>query len=266
MRQSQQAVVWIAVLAITVVFFTTSARAQGGSMAGAEALLAEGNRLFDKKDYPAALVKFQQAHQLQQDPSILVNLGLTLEKLDRLPEAAARFEQFLEEADVKADARQIKGIRPKLDALRKKLGSFTLVCEVGGAAVIIDGKPAGTTPLGHRLYVTPGRHEVTVIGAGNQPFKEELVLLPGEHQKITATLVSSSGSASEPGTKVVDLTPAPPLKSRPSPFYKKWWFWTAVGVAVVGGSVAIGLELSRDKRVPGDPIIGSEKFTLGASF
>ena len=51
-----------------------------------------------------------------------------------------------------------------------------------------------------------------------------------------------------------DTGPPPPKPepARPSPFYKRWWFWTAVGVAVVGGGLAVGLAVGgRDDRVPG---------------
>jgi hypothetical protein len=44
----------------------------------------------------------------------------------------------------------------------------------------------------------------------------------------------------------VDLTNKPaPAAEQDSPFYAKWWFWTAVGVLVAGGSVATYLVLTR---------------------
>ena len=273
MRQSQHGVAWIGILTVMVACFATPARAQSGSMAGAEALLAEGNRLFDKKDYPAALVKFQQAHQLHQDPSILVNLGLTLEKLDRLPEAAARFERFLGWADPRIHARLVKGIRPKLEGLRKKLGRVTVQCAVTGAVVSVDGKPLGTTPLKHSLYLMPGSHEIAVSAAGHQPFKETLQARAGALHNVAAVLEPASPEKRSPEEPALDKklfpasAPASTTKDKGTPIYKKWWFWTAVGVAVVGGSVAIIVPNAlRDTKVPGGPTIDSKKFTLGASF
>ncbi len=43
--------------------------------------------------------------------------------------------------------------------------------------------------------------------------------------------------------KETDVSAKPAIKSA---FYKTWWFWTVVGVAVVGGSVATGLALSEN--------------------
>ncbi len=39
-----------------------------------------------------------------------------------------------------------------------------------------------------------------------------------------------------------------PPRPAPSPFYKKWWFWTAVGAVVVGTTVAVAVGAQ-----PGDP-------------
>ena len=114
MKRSILMIACPAVLALAVVLVSPAASAEASAKKQAEALLDEGNKLFDQKDYPGALARFQKAYKLHTDPSILVNLGLTLVKLKRLPEAATRYEQFLKQADVGSHARLIKGIRPQL--------------------------------------------------------------------------------------------------------------------------------------------------------
>ncbi len=37
---------------------------------------------------------------------------------------------------------------------------------------------------------------------------------------------------------------------RPSPFYKRWWFWTAVGVAVAGAAVGTAFALQPEDEQP----------------
>jgi tetratricopeptide (TPR) repeat protein len=58
-----------------------------------------------------------------------------------------------------------------------------------------------------------------------------------------------------------NLVPGEPAKDAPKPIYKKWWFWTIVGVVVVGGvagGVAGGLAARKspppDPIMPGDPV------------
>jgi tetratricopeptide (TPR) repeat protein len=44
---------------------------------------------------------------------------------------------------------------------------------------------------------------------------------------------------------------------RPAPFYKRWWFWTAVGVAVAGAAVGTAFALQPDDEQPADVTIGT---------
>jgi tetratricopeptide (TPR) repeat protein len=37
---------------------------------------------------------------------------------------------------------------------------------------------------------------------------------------------------------------------RPAPFYKRWWFWTVVGVAVTGATVATAIALQPEDQSP----------------
>jgi len=56
-----------------------------------------------------------------------------------------------------------------------------------GAAVKVDGKPAGKTPL-TGLAVPAGKHEIHVELSGRTPFVKRLDLKPGETPSIAATL------------------------------------------------------------------------------
>ena len=227
------------------------ARAQVSHKVRAEVLLEQGNTLYDKADYTGALDKFQKANALYPTPEIVLNIGLTHEHLKNLQAAATHYERFLGQVDREADLARVKGIQQKLDGLRAQLGSVTLDCGVKGAAVTMDGNPSGSTPLGSRLYVTPGRHELAVIGAGQTPFNKTLDLRAGQHLALKVKLQPLAPPADEPGTKALDLTPAPPPKTGARPLYKRWWFWTAVGVVVAGTAAAtIATQTGGSDRLP----------------
>jgi tetratricopeptide (TPR) repeat protein len=52
----------------------------------------------------------------------------------------------------------------------------------------------------------------------------------------------------------LQLTAPPPGATAEAPIYKRWWFWTAVGVAVVGGTVAVVMATRGNKDIPcGEP-------------
>ena len=45
--------------------------------------------------------------------------------------------------------------------------------------------------------------------------------------------------------------------SRPAPFYKRWWYWTVVGVAVTGATVGTIIALQPEDMEPRDGSIGT---------
>jgi len=93
--------------------------------------------------------------------------------------------------------------------------------------ILIDGQIAGTTPLDGD--VAPGKHAVEARAAGYLPETQMIDVKAGQL------------SALEFGLKLV---PAPIVKEDKS-LLSRWWFWTAVGTAVVGG-VVTGVVASQD--------------------
>jgi len=39
----------------------------------------------------------------------------------------------------------------------------------------------------------------------------------------------------------VPVEPPPPVVEKATPLYKRWWFWTAIGVIAAGGAAAIAV-------------------------
>lgn len=100
-----------------------------------------------------------------------------------------------------------------------------------GATVKVDGKVVGVTPFDQDVPV--GRVEISVSQPGYFERAQTLDIAAGETYDLK-----------------VDLQPMPEVAvaaAEDGAFYEQWWFWTIVGVVVVGGAAtAIGL------TVPGD--------------
>lgn len=66
-------------------------------------------------------------------------------------------------------------------------------------------------------------------------------------------ILAGQGSQAKPFVFTIPAIPPPP-KEEPvevsSPWYKKWWVWTAVGVVVVGVAVGAGVAASDSSDVP----------------
>lgn len=87
-----------------------------------------------------------------------------------------------------------------------------------GATIRVDGEPHGTGTAD--LRVAPGEHTVEVSLAGYTPRTERVNVRRLSTENVTVN-----------------------LDARPTPIYARWWFWTAIGVAVAGG-VTLGVVLN----------------------
>lgn len=97
-----------------------------------------------------------------------------------------------------------------------------------GAAIRVDGQSHGTGSAD--LHVAPGEHVVEVSFAGYTPRTERVTVRRLSTENLTVS-----------------------LDARPSPIYTRWWFWTAIGVAVAGGvTLAIALNPSTPDPHPGN--------------
>ncbi|HEX9951793.1 MAG TPA: PEGA domain-containing protein, partial [Rubricoccaceae bacterium] len=74
---------------------------------------------------------------------------------------------------------------PHVDA-EPAAGSLTVASEPW-AAVRIDGRAAGTTPVGP-LALAPGRHTVTLENPGFPPYETALRIAPGEAARVAVSL------------------------------------------------------------------------------
>ena len=226
----------------------------------AKALFREGNRLYEKRDYTGALARFEEAYARKNDPRILLNMGLTREKLDRLPKAAVDYERFLEAAAGGRYLKRARAVRGLLEKLRKKVASVLVACAVDGAVVSVGASKKGTTPLPFPVYLKAGTYQLTVEKTGHVAFRRQLTLAAGQHEKLEvplAALPPPKPVRKPAGPKTVVLKPLPPAPrpqplTRARPIYKRWWFWTAIGVVAAGSAAAvIATQAGGDNRLPG---------------
>ncbi len=100
--------------------------------------------------------------------------------------------------------------------------------------LLVDGNVVGTTPFDGD--VAPGKHVLEARAAGYLPESRSIEVFAGQEMALEFEL---------------KLVPAPIIKEDKS-LLSRWWFWTAVGAAVVGG-VATSVALSQDTHVQPKP-------------
>ncbi len=94
------------------------------------------------------------------------------------------------------------------------------------AEVFVDGKALGNAPV--EAAVEPGEHKVAVHRAGFDDIVTTVQVAAGERRDVTLEPQRSAGLAS------------------------KWWFWTGVGVVVVGAAVTTAALLIDKPHANGD--------------
>lgn len=93
---------------------------------------------------------------------------------------------------------------------------------VTGAAVSVDGKAVGVVPA--EAFLQPGSHSIALQRRGYDPATTNVVLAAGERKNVDVPMAATD-----------TLT-------------GKWWFWTAIGVAVAAGTVATVIALTTERE------------------
>jgi hypothetical protein len=102
-------------------------------------------------------------------------------------------------------------------------GLLVVGSEPGGGTVFVDGRELGTAPV--EASVGAGNHKVAVRLPGYAETSTSVVVSVGERRVVSIRL------------------------GQGTPITQRWWFWTGIGVAVVGG--VIGAYAATTERGPG---------------
>jgi len=167
--------------------------------AGVSALRAE--------NWSEAYREFKEAYAITPRWTILGNLGIAAEKLERIGEAIDSMMGYLERGGSGIDAKEAAAIRRTISHLEKESARITL--EAPGSYWIVDTRTAGTPVVNEygpltgsvQLRVQPGQHTFRVARGVEAPAWSGL-LLAGD----TAT------HSFTPAVDAVEIADAPPTE------------------------------------------------------
>ncbi len=189
----------------------------------------------------AALVSLEQMKHVVQGPcdtACLAELGgalgvdkLVVGQVGKLADTHVITLQLIDPSAVKVDNRIVESfvgeesqlIRSVRHAGRSliglgdlKAGTLAIAGSEVGATVHLDGRESGTLPLPPLPGLRPGRHAVRVSRSGYFDWRTDVYVDPNETTALWAQLTE-----------------------RPTAWYGTWWFWTIVGAAAAGGTIAV---------------------------
>lgn len=200
------------------------------------ALKAEADGLFDRGRYADAYDLYKRAYAKTSDPALLYNQARALESMGEYPEALEKLEAFEREAppDVRAKV-------PKLEELTADLRARTATIHVRtnapSARLYVRGKDLGPVEQERTVLARAGDAAIRVEADGYEPFARDVVLPGGGALDVDAQLERKSTRPAEASTGLTS----------------RWWFWTALGVVVLGGTTVAVVALTTEK----DPEMGT---------
>ncbi len=155
-----------------------------------------GNKLFEDKNYNGALAVYNEAYRRFPNAKILVNIGITYNKLERFPEAANALQRYVDDKD--ADPQLKPDFEKAIADIDKTVGVLELSVSPADIQVQINNGEWLTPP---KLYrVSAG--SVTLNGKkdGYRAETKTVSIAAGEKQVVTLGL---SLLPRETDTKVV---------------------------------------------------------------
>jgi len=227
------------------------ATAQAEDRAKAQTAYHSATQHYKLGEYSEALEGFKEAYRNYEDPIFIFDLAQCHRQLGHKEQAARAYRMFLIETP---DAPNREKVRNMIATLEKQLAE-----ERGG-------RPRPVTPQEEPSKNTraPAQSESAEPNLGAPEVKSE----PQRPAVDPEPAPQPVAIDAEPAPQPVAINAGPPLQpavinapqpvainarapKSPTPLYKRWWLWTAVGVVVVvGAGVGVGVGVSQSGRTP----------------
>jgi len=183
---------WRVIAALVCAVFIGAAWSPGAQAAAptedekarARAFYEEGQTLFKKELYAAAIENFRKAHEIIPHPVNLYNIARAYEKLGDADNCVKGYEEYLDFYKRKnngkdpSDVVDVRASIAKCQLLQRP--AVTVESDPPGASIYIDdkGKLVGQTPLTVKL--DPGKYKLFLNLDGHVPFEQDLDVRAGQ--------------------------------------------------------------------------------------
>ena len=204
---------------------------------------------YKDRDFAAALVEFKRAYELDPNYRVLFNLGQTSQELNDYASALTAFRRYLEEGGKEIDKARRTKVEGFIDALKKKVGTVTIVTNVEGAEVSVDDAPLGKTPLDKPVLVNAGRRKFGAQLSGYHPAvrQEEVAGLDEKTVKLDLQEIETTPTATAPSPKPEQAPPPPRtnvVADEKSTSAAPWVMLAVTGAGAIATGVLGGLAVS----------------------
>jgi hypothetical protein len=150
--------------------------------------------LMDQDRYADAVVLYQRAYELSNDPALLYNQGRAFEALGDYPTALAKLEVFEHDAPPAVRAR-VPGLKELITDLRGRISTLVVRTNAPAARLLVRQKDEGMINAEKRLSIRAGPASIEVDADGFETFRRDLELSAGAVLVVEANLTPKKRDA-----------------------------------------------------------------------
>jgi PEGA domain len=144
--------------------------------------------LVQNHDFAGALAKFKEAYAASEDPRLLYDMAVCEKNLRRYARMQILLEKYARDAGPRMAPDERAAVDAAVGAIKNLVGTLKLTVNVDGASILIDGEPAGVSPLDRPLVVDLGTHTITVKKEGFETAQQPTDTVGGGESEISITL------------------------------------------------------------------------------
>jgi hypothetical protein len=206
----------------------------------AAALVEEGLALRREGRDAEAAERFRAAYAIDRAPRSLAQLALAEQGAGEWVAAERDLLAAMERADDPWIASHAGVLESALATIRSHLGRLSVVSNVEGAELFVDGRSAGTLPLAAPISAAVGTVVVEVRAVNHVPVQRSASIRAGELSRLSIDLVALSAPGE--GTPSERETIAPEERAGPSLLLTVGLVTAGVAVAaLIATLVAVGV-------------------------
>jgi hypothetical protein len=245
-----------ALVVVTIAHAETSQAQDPRTAAGDH--YARGIELAGQGLYEAALEQFNDAYAASPHFAVLYNIGQAQMVLGRPLEAIEALSKYLRDGADQVPLSRREQVQAQIGVLESQLAELSITTDRPGAAIRVDGRDVGRTPLYQPIRLAAGTHTISASLADGSQVTRDMTLRESERQTLELTFAGAPPAASlaasvSGGALAATSLSEPLLLSAPAnPPVEPWYYhgktmrrmaYVFAGVGVLSAGAAVGVYL-----------------------
>jgi hypothetical protein len=145
-------------------------------------------QLADANDYKGALVEFQRAYDLSQNPRVLYNVGVVEKLLTHYARAVAAWNRELTEGAGKLTPAETTEIKNAIGIVQQFVTTIDITANEPAATLYIDDYAVGQTPFTASVSIDVGKHTLKLSKSGFVDATQQIEVASGQKSSVTFKL------------------------------------------------------------------------------